>query len=277
MIVAADGAPRWPPNPSLGPRREPWRASVIVAGYHRLCYAPVARCRAGRPRRASLPRHHRDPQGLEGEVRARQAHGPAVAGPRAALGRALSGELRVPAADLLRGRRRARRARARPGAGGAALHPARARDRRHDDARREGPGRQGHRGARGRSGIRALHGHCRATAAPTEGAAALLPRLQGAGGQDGGGRALSRARRGRPRDPRRDSDVQRSFRQSTGHPGAMIAAGDSVTVDVTTGAILDETTGRNFGSVSFSPLVREVVRAREFVPYVRRRLASTTP
>jgi len=57
----------------------------------------------------------------------------------------------------------------------------------------------------------------------------------------------------------------------------MIAAGDSVTVDVTMGAILDETTGRNFGSVSFSPLVREVVRAREFVPYVRRRLASTTP
>jgi 3-isopropylmalate/(R)-2-methylmalate dehydratase small subunit len=57
----------------------------------------------------------------------------------------------------------------------------------------------------------------------------------------------------------------------------MIAAGDSVTVDVTTGAILDETTGRNFGSAPFSPVVRQVIRAAELVPYVGRRLTSTTP
>src|SRR5205814_1812692 len=135
------------------------------------------------------------------------------------------------------------------------------RDRRHDHARRKGPGRQGHRRARGRSGVRALHGYCRATTAPAEGVAALLPRLQGAGGQDGTGRALSRARRGRARDSRRDSDVHGSFRQSKRHPGAMIAAGDSVTVDVTTGAILDETTGRNIGSTPVSPVVRQVIRA----------------
>ena len=52
---------------------------------------------------------------------------------------------------------------------------------------------------------------------------------------------------------------------------------DSVTVDVTTGAILDETTGRNFGSAPFSPVVRQVIRAAELVPYVGRRLTSTTP
>ena len=57
----------------------------------------------------------------------------------------------------------------------------------------------------------------------------------------------------------------------------MIAAGDSVTVDVTTGAILDETTGRNFGSAPFSPVVRQVIRAVELVPYMGRRLTSTTP
>src|SRR5882672_847027 len=273
--MTVEMGPTWPPTPlARRAAAEPWRASVIVAGYHRLCYAPVARCRAGRPRRASLPRDHRDPQGLEGEVRARQADGPAVAGPRAALGRALPRELRLSAADLLRGRRRARRARARPGTGGAAVHSARARDRRHDHARREGPGRQDHRRARGRSGVRALHGHCRATAAPPEGAAALLPRLQGAGGQDGGGRALSRARRGRARDPRRDWDVHGSFRQSKRHPGAMSVAGDSVTADVTTGAILDEITGRNVRSASFSRVVREVMRVEGFVPYVRRRLTS---
>src|SRR2546429_4047318 len=106
ISVAGDRGPEMAPNPPslVAPRRSPAR---LVAGYHRLCYAPVARCRAGRPRRASLPRDHRDPQGLEGEVRARQAHGPAVAGPRAALGGALPGELRLPPADLLRGRRRA--------------------------------------------------------------------------------------------------------------------------------------------------------------------------
>jgi hypothetical protein len=57
----------------------------------------------------------------------------------------------------------------------------------------------------------------------------------------------------------------------------MIAAGDSVTVDVTTGAILDETTGRNVGSAPVSPVVRQVIRAGGFVPEARRRLTSTTP
>ncbi len=57
----------------------------------------------------------------------------------------------------------------------------------------------------------------------------------------------------------------------------MSAAGDSVTVDVTTGAILDETTGRNVRSARFSPVVRQVIRARKLVRYERRRLTSTTP
>jgi len=57
----------------------------------------------------------------------------------------------------------------------------------------------------------------------------------------------------------------------------MIAAGDSVTVDVTTGAILDETTGRNVGSAPVSPVVRQVIRAGGLVPEARRRLTSTTP
>src|SRR6266850_633008 len=105
-MTVGDGGPEMAPKPPIARRAaaEPWRASITVAGYHRRCYAPVARRRAGRSRRASLPRDHRDPQGLEGEVRARQAHGPALARSRAALGRALSGELRLPAADLLRGR-----------------------------------------------------------------------------------------------------------------------------------------------------------------------------
>ena len=57
----------------------------------------------------------------------------------------------------------------------------------------------------------------------------------------------------------------------------MIAAGDSVTVDVTSGAILDETTGRNVGSAPVSPVVRHVIRAGGFVAEARRRLTSTTP
>jgi len=57
----------------------------------------------------------------------------------------------------------------------------------------------------------------------------------------------------------------------------MIAAGDSVTVDVTTGAILDETTGSNIGSTPVSPVVRQVIRAVGFVAEARRRLTSTTP
>ena len=56
-----------------------------------------------------------------------------------------------------------------------------------------------------------------------------------------------------------------------------LADGDRVTVDVTTGAILDETSGRSFRSAPFSPVLQEIIRAGGFVPYVRRRLASTTP
>jgi hypothetical protein len=57
----------------------------------------------------------------------------------------------------------------------------------------------------------------------------------------------------------------------------MSAAGDSVTVDVTTGAILDETTGRKFRLAPFSPVVRQVIGNRKLVPYERRRVTSTTP
>src|SRR5882724_11517251 len=210
---------------------KPWRASISVGEYHRRCYAPVARRRARRSCRASLPRGRRDPQGLEGEVRARQAHGSALGRPRAALGRALSGELRLPAADLLRGRRPAGRARARSGARAAALHPARAGHRRAHHARREGPGRQDHRRARRRSGVRALRRHRAAAASPIARARALRPRLQGARGEDRGGRALSGARRGRARHPRRVTAL-RAFvprpeareGQVRKHPGALIYA-----------------------------------------------------
>jgi 3-isopropylmalate/(R)-2-methylmalate dehydratase small subunit len=58
---------------------------------------------------------------------------------------------------------------------------------------------------------------------------------------------------------------------------AALAEGVTVTVDVTTGAILDGSTGRNFQAAPFPPHLQELIRAGGLVPYVRRRLASTTP
>ena len=56
-----------------------------------------------------------------------------------------------------------------------------------------------------------------------------------------------------------------------------LAEGATVTVDVTTGAILDVRTGRTFQSAPFPPFLQELIRAGGLVPYVRRRLASTIP
>jgi 3-isopropylmalate/(R)-2-methylmalate dehydratase small subunit len=57
---------------------------------------------------------------------------------------------------------------------------------------------------------------------------------------------------------------------------AALVEGDVVTVDVTAGAILDTRTGRRFESAAFPPFLQELIRAGGLVPYVRRRLASTT-
>jgi 3-isopropylmalate/(R)-2-methylmalate dehydratase small subunit len=55
-----------------------------------------------------------------------------------------------------------------------------------------------------------------------------------------------------------------------------LTQGATVTLDVTTGAILDESTGRKFQAAPFPPALQELIRAGGLVPYVRRRLASTT-
>jgi len=55
-----------------------------------------------------------------------------------------------------------------------------------------------------------------------------------------------------------------------------LADGANVTVDVTTGAILDGITGRKFRAAPFPPRLQEIIRAGGLVPYVRQRLASTT-
>ncbi|HEV8584788.1 MAG TPA: 3-isopropylmalate dehydratase small subunit [Methylomirabilota bacterium] len=55
-----------------------------------------------------------------------------------------------------------------------------------------------------------------------------------------------------------------------------LAEGAAVTVDVTTGAILDGITGRKFQAAPFPPALQELIRAGGLVPYVRQRLASTT-
>ena len=68
----------------------------------------------------------------------------------------LPGRLRLHPADLLRRRRSARRAGARPGAGLSADHRRGPRHRRDADARREGHRRQDRRGQRPRSGLRGL-------------------------------------------------------------------------------------------------------------------------
>jgi hypothetical protein len=74
---------------------------VGVRGRRRWRDASLARCRARRTYRGVVPRGHRDPDGLEAQVRAGQAHGAAVAGPRALQRRALPRELRIPAPDVL--------------------------------------------------------------------------------------------------------------------------------------------------------------------------------
>ena len=97
----------------------------------------------------------------------------------------LSGRLRLHPAHVLRRRRPARRAGARPGAGVPADDRRGARDRRDADARREGDRRQDRRGQRARSGVRRLHRQGAAAAARAARAAALLRGLQGARAQAG--------------------------------------------------------------------------------------------
>jgi len=55
-----------------------------------------------------------------------------------------------------------------------------------------------------------------------------------------------------------------------------LADGANVTVDVTTGAILDGITGRKFQAAPFPPYLQEIIRGGGLVAYVRQRLASTT-
>jgi len=57
---------------------------------------------------------------------------------------------------------------------------------------------------------------------------------------------------------------------------AAIADGDRVTADVTTGAILDVSTGTTFQAAPYPPFLMELIQAGGLVPYVRRRLASPT-
>ena len=111
---------------------------------------PLARRRAPPLRRGPDPGDHRDPHRLEGEVRARQEVGAPARRPDPLLGRPLPGELRLRPAHLLRRRRPARRPRALLGADPAARHHARQDHRRDEDARRQGRGRQAHRGPRRR-------------------------------------------------------------------------------------------------------------------------------
>ena len=80
-------------------------------------HAPLARHVSRRQEhRHRLPRHHRDSQGQQEQVRARQRDRSAETGPRALQLGALPRRLRLHPAHLLRRRRSARRARAQPGA-----------------------------------------------------------------------------------------------------------------------------------------------------------------
>ncbi len=76
-----------------------------------------------------VPRRDRDPAWLAREIRARQAERPLARRSHPLQLGHLPGELRIRAAHLLRGRRSARRAGARPRAGGTARRDARARRR----------------------------------------------------------------------------------------------------------------------------------------------------
>jgi 3-isopropylmalate/(R)-2-methylmalate dehydratase small subunit len=53
-----------------------------------------------------------------------------------------------------------------------------------------------------------------------------------------------------------------------------LADGDRVTVDVTTGAILDTGTGRRWHAAPFPETLQALIREGGLVPYVRRRLAG---
>lgn len=55
-----------------------------------------------------------------------------------------------------------------------------------------------------------------------------------------------------------------------------LADGDRVTVDVTTGAILDTATGRRWHAAPFPETLQALIREGGLVPYVRRRLAGGT-
>ena len=55
-----------------------------------------------------------------------------------------------------------------------------------------------------------------------------------------------------------------------------LADGDRVTVDVTTGAILDTATGRRWHAAPFPETLQGLIREGGLVPYVRRRLAGGT-
>ncbi|OGL28113.1 MAG: 3-isopropylmalate dehydratase small subunit [Candidatus Rokubacteria bacterium RIFCSPLOWO2_12_FULL_69_21] len=55
-----------------------------------------------------------------------------------------------------------------------------------------------------------------------------------------------------------------------------LAGGDRVTVDVTTGAILDAATGRRWHAAPFPETLQALIREGGLVPYVRRRLAGGT-
>jgi 3-isopropylmalate/(R)-2-methylmalate dehydratase small subunit len=53
-----------------------------------------------------------------------------------------------------------------------------------------------------------------------------------------------------------------------------LADGDRVTVDVTTGVILDTATGRSWHAAPFPETLQALIREGGLVPYVRRRLAG---
>ena len=141
---------------------------------------PLARHPLRGAHRGGLPRVHRDPQGLEAQVRARQGDGAPQGRPRPLQRRPLPRELRLHPADVLRRRRPARRAGPRAGAVvPMCIMRARAIGRM-QMVDEKGHRRQDHRGAPRRPGGARHEPHPRAAAAHAEGARALLSRLQDA-------------------------------------------------------------------------------------------------
>ena len=55
---------------------------------------------------------------------------------------------------------------------------------------------------------------------------------------------------------------------------AAISDGDEVTVDVSSGTVVDETSGRSFKGEPLPGFVMEIVRAGGLIPYVRARVGS---